>query len=204
MVGARRDCALIDSYLERFDGKMTFMLSVQFVTILPEHARDLLTWRYPPPYDIYNEAEVSIQERENIVRFICDPINGYSAMLDETGQFIGGCSHGFDAQVEGGNYSEAALDIGLGVKPDYTGRGYGTEIVRQMLLYYHQKLQPKRFRATIAGFNRRSQRVFEKNGFQRTQTFQRPSDGMEFHVYTRGPLTTEELAARSDAEDSAS
>jgi len=180
------------------------MLSVHFVLIRPEHARDLLTWRYPPPYDIYNEADVSIQERENIVHFICDPINGYSAMLDAAGQFIGACSHGFDAQVEGGNYREEALDVGLGLKPDHTGRGYGTEIVRQILLYNHQKLQPKRFRATIAAFNRRSQRVFEKNGFQRTQTFQRSSDGLEFHVYTRGPLTTQELAVRSDTEDSAS
>ena len=180
------------------------MLKIKFVPIRPEHARDLLTWRYPPPYDIYNEPEVSIQERENIVRFICDPINGYSAMLDEGGQYLGGCSHGFDAQVEGGDYSETALDVGLGLRPEYTGRGFGADVVRQIVMYYQQQYQPKKFRATIAGFNRRSQRVFEKNGFERTQTFQRPSDGMEFHVYTRGPLTAEELAARSDDEDSAS
>lgn len=180
------------------------MPTVHFVMIRPEHARDLLTWRYPLPYDIYNEAEVSIQERENIVRFICDTINGYSAMLDEAGQFIGACSHGFDAQVEGGNYREEALDVGLGLKPDHTGRGYGTEIVRQIITYYQQQYEPKQFRATIAAFNRRSQRVFEKNGFQRTQTFQRPSDGLEFHVYTRRALTTKELAARPEADDSAS
>lgn len=183
---------------------MIVMRSLRFIPMQPDYARDLLTWRYPPPYDIYNEADVSIQERENIVRFLCDPINHYSAMLDEQGIYIGGCSHGFDAQVEGGDYSEEAMDIGLGVKPEYTGRGFGAEVVRQMLLYYHQLRQPQKFRATIAAFNRRSQRVFEKNGFQRTQTFERPSDGREFYVYTRGPLTAEELAARSDAEDSAS
>jgi [ribosomal protein S18]-alanine N-acetyltransferase len=176
------------------------MFKIQFVAIRPEHARDLLTWRYPPPYDIYNEAEVSIQERENIVRFICDPINGYSAMLNAEGQFIGACSHGFDAQVEGGNYREEALDVGLGLKPDFTGRGFGPDVVYQILKYYQPQYRPKQFRATIAGFNRRSQRVFEKNGFQRIQSFNRPSDGMEFHVYTRGPLTEQELAAHSDNE----
>jgi [ribosomal protein S18]-alanine N-acetyltransferase len=182
---------------------MMLMLSIRFVPMKPEYARDLLTWRYPPPYDIYNEADVSIQERENIVRFLCDPINNYSAMLTDQGDYIGGCSHGFDAQVEGGDYSEDAFDVGLGLRPDYTGRGFGAQVVRQIIRFYHPR-QPRKYRATIAGFNRRSQRVFEKNGFQRTQTFVRPSDGMEFHVYMRGPLTEEELAARSDGEDSAS
>lgn len=180
------------------------MLSVKFIPMQPAYARDLLAWRYPPPYDIYNEPEVSIQERENIVRFLCDPINNYSAMLDDKGVYIGGCSHGFDAQVEGGDYSENAMDVGLGLKPEYTGRGFGAEIVRQIITYYQQQHHPKQFRATIAAFNRRSQRVFEKNGFQRTQTFQRPSDGREFYVYTRGLLTEDELAAHSNEGDSAS
>jgi ribosomal-protein-alanine N-acetyltransferase len=174
------------------------MVLIQFVPPQPEHARDLLLWRYPPPYDIYNEAEVSPQERENIVRFICDPVNGYSAMLDERGQLFGLCSNGFDAQVEGGDYSEDALDVGLGLKPDRIGRGLGGDVVRQILLYYHGLFRPQKFRATIAAFNRRSQRVFEKNGFQRVMMFQR-TDGADFYIYMRGPLTAQELTARPDA-----
>ncbi len=179
------------------------MVILKFVPPRPEHARALLLWRYPPPYDIYDEPEVSVQEGENIVRFICDSFNGYSAMLDTQGALFGLCSYGYDAQVDGGDYAENLLDVGLGVKPDRSGQGMGAAVVRQILTNYHRQFQPRGFRATIAAFNRRSQRVFEKNGFQRTQMFQR-ADGMDFYVYTRGPLTMEELTTSLDGDASAS
>jgi RimJ/RimL family protein N-acetyltransferase len=35
---------------------------------------------------------------------------------------------------------------------------------------------------TIAAFNKRARRVWEKNGFQQSQNFIRESDGMEFVI----------------------
>jgi ribosomal-protein-alanine N-acetyltransferase len=146
-------------------------------------AREFLQWYYEPPYDIYN---CPLADLEEALQYNIDPKNNVYAMFDQDGELVGYCSYGQDAQVPGGDYSEAALDIGLMVKPELTGQGRGAAFAKEAIQNGISLYGPGKMRVTIAAFNRRAIHTWEKNGFQQTQTFRRRSrDGMEFIVMTK-------------------
>jgi RimJ/RimL family protein N-acetyltransferase len=113
-----------------------------------------------------------------------NPQNGYFCIFAENEALVAFCCFGHDAQVPGGDYSAPALDIGLGVRPDLTGQGRGLSFVEAVLGFAHHSFAPPTFRVTIADFNKRAQRVWEKAGFRPVQTFQRQYDDLEFVVMT--------------------
>jgi ribosomal-protein-alanine N-acetyltransferase len=145
-------------------------------------ARAIQEWRYEAPYDVYNEAFDSIEAG---VAFLTDSCNGYYALVNECGELVAFCCFGLDAQVPGGDYEAEALDVGLGVRPDLTGHGHGLEFVNAVLGFAQQEFVFNAFRVTVAAFNERALRVWEKAGFRRQQTFGREPDGMSFVVLTR-------------------
>lgn len=142
-------------------------------------ARELLRWRYEPPYELYNMEAESADE---VVGFLLDPQNGYYAITDEHGDLVAFCCFGMDAQVPGGDYRAAALDIGLGVRPDLTGQGQGATYVETVIEFGRRTFQPPALRVTIAQFNQRARRVWEKAGFRPVQTFDRMLDAMPFVI----------------------
>jgi ribosomal-protein-alanine N-acetyltransferase len=144
-------------------------------------AREFVQWKYEPPYDVYNCPREKV---EKAVQHNIDPENNVYAMFNQNNKLIGYCSYGKDAQVPGGNYSEEALDIGLMIKPELTGQGLGAKFADEVIKNSMDKDTPKKFRVTIATFNKRAIRVWEKIGFQHTKTFERSSDGMEFVIMT--------------------
>ena len=140
-------------------------------------ALEIIQWRYPPPYDIYNLAE-----GKDTLAYALDPKNNLYALRDEDAQLVGFCSFGKDGQVPGGNYSQGALDIGLGIRPDLTGQGQGVEYAGCVLEYARQRFMPVRFRVTIAAFNQRAQKVWARLGFQPVQNFLHLESNSEFVV----------------------
>lgn len=149
----------------------------------------MLSWRYAPPFDMYNIVSKNGAED---VRFFTDPTNNYFAMLDEGGEFVSFCCYGMDARVPGGDYSLDALDIGMGVRPNLTGQGRGGEFARAALDHGWHLYKPAFCRVTIASFNLRARRVWEKLGFHTVQTFQRSNDGKEFVIMTAAAGQMEE------------
>jgi [ribosomal protein S18]-alanine N-acetyltransferase len=146
-------------------------------------ARLLVTWQYPPPFDRYN---VDVQASEEHVMFFADQANQYYAITNEQGLLVAFCCFGQDARVPGGDYGLDALDIGFGLRPDLVGQGYGRVVVGAVLDFARKTFAPAVFRATVAGFNERSQRVCQRLGFQRVQTFGRSGTGEPFVVFVRG------------------
>jgi RimJ/RimL family protein N-acetyltransferase len=89
--------------------------------------------------------------------------------------------------VSGGDYRSAALDIGMGVRPDLTGRGTGASFAAAVIDFALKSFVPPALRVTVAAFNLRAQRVWIKNGFQATQSFVSPS-GRAYVILMR-PVT---------------
>ena len=145
-------------------------------------ARATLEWRYDTPYDLYNIAP---DDAEKEMQLLLDPQNAYYTITDEHGHLVAYCCFGLDGQVAGGDYSAAALDIGLGVRPDLTGQGRGLTYVNAVLDFARRTFPPTAFRVTVAEFNKRALRVWEKAGFRPVQTFQRETDGRPFVVLIR-------------------
>lgn len=142
-------------------------------------ARAILSWQYEPPYDFYNNSE-----EDTTLQHLLDPQNNFYGIF-ESSELVAYCSFGQDGQVAGGDYRDQALDIGMGIRPNLTGRGKGIEYVNAILEFADTLFKPKVFRVTLAVFNKRALRVWQKLGFEHQQSFERRSDGMQFIVLMR-------------------
>jgi RimJ/RimL family protein N-acetyltransferase len=138
-------------------------------------------WRYEPPYDIYDLGPI---DDEDLAYFL-DPELAFHSIVDEAGALVAYCSFGLDGQVPGGDYSIEALDIGLGVRPNLTGRGQGPTFVQTVLDFAQTQYAPAAFRVTIAEFNQRALHVWQKVGFRPVQRFETSFDGRPFIVLMR-------------------
>ena len=145
------------------------MNSYHLIPLEEEHALDILTWRYPAPYDFYDPP--SDRPAEDYVREFIKPEYQFHAVLNSQNEFSGFCSYGLDGQVVGGNYQEEALDIGLGMKPELTGNGQGYHFFRSILYFAQANFEFNRFRLTVADFNQRAIRLYTNFGFTRHDEF---------------------------------
>src|SRR5262245_23215227 len=145
------------------------------------NAHVFISWRYDPPYDIYNIPALAIED----LSFFIDPQNAYYSISAEDGTLEAFCCFGADAQVPGGDYAADALDVGFGIRPDLTGQGRGSAYLAAILDFARQRFDPATFRTTVAEFNTRSRRVCEKAGFHPVQVFPSNQDGMPFAILMR-------------------
>ena len=145
-------------------------------------ARDVLGWRYDAPYDLYN---IEPDEAHDFLRVLLDVKNRYYCITGTGGDLVAYCCFGLEARVAGGDYTSPALDIGLGMRPDLTGRGQGVSYARAVTDYAGDTFAATLFRVTIAKFNKRALRVWEKAGFEISERFRRELDGRDFVVMIR-------------------
>lgn len=144
-----------------------------------EYAWDIMRWRYPVPYDFYDPP--TDRSAFYVSKFI-QPELQFHAVLNLQQQFVGFCSFGIDGQVPGGDYSLTALDIGLGMKPDYTGRGLGMGFFLAILKYAHQTISVGSVRLTVANFNKRAFSLYEKFGFLAVSEFTASRNNMQYTI----------------------
>jgi ribosomal-protein-alanine N-acetyltransferase len=118
--------------------------------------RDRRTWRYEPPYDFYDEDDEPV----------LNPERHFDAR-DEGGRLIG--FYYFEWKCD-------ALEYGLGLRPDLTGRGLGLEFVLAGLTYAREHFMPERIILNVAAFNERAITVYERAGFRVTGSHMRHFD----------------------------
>lgn len=147
-----------------------------------KNARAVLGWRYDEPYSFYNPKTADL---EKDLQTLTGLDNFYYAMTDETGGLVAYFCFGREAQVAGGDYAADALDIGCGVHPELTGRGFGSNIINAGINFALNKFAPSAFRATVAAFNRRALNLCKRAGFSPVKTFERAEDGREFIILWR-------------------
>ncbi len=143
----------------------------------PAYAAEMVTWRYPPPYDCYDMTSAD-------PAFLVSPQSGFFALTDESG-LIGFRSFGEDGRVPGGDYDDSALDTGGGLRPDLTGRGLGRAAMQTGLDFGQRLFAPRAFRVTVASFNIRAQRVVTSLGFRNTGSFLATADGRSYEMLVR-------------------
>jgi ribosomal-protein-alanine N-acetyltransferase len=147
---------------------------MRIVPMTQAHAADLVTWRYPPPYDCYDMTDAN-------PAFIASPASGFFALVGR-GELIGFRSFGLDGQVPGGDYDDSALDTGGGLRPDLTGRGLGRQAITTGLEFGRREFAPPAFRVTVASFNERALRVVRSLGFRDVSSFRALTDGRSFEI----------------------
>jgi len=153
------------------------MGGVRIVPMTAEYAADIVTWRYPPPYDCYDMTGAD-------PGFMLDPGNEFFALVAD-GELAGFRSFGADGQVPGGAYDDSALDTGGGLRPALTGRGLGRTAILTGLEFGRRRFAPAAFRVTVASFNSRALRVVTSLGFRPVSSFAATADGRSFDILVR-------------------
>jgi RimJ/RimL family protein N-acetyltransferase len=154
-------------------------MHLRFSPLTAEQAHIIAGWQYPPPYDFYNGVGDAADLGE-----LLDRGNPYYAAVDESGDLVGFFCFKQPAQVPAGSLAGVyddpeALDVGLGMRPDLTGRGLGLAFVEEGLAFARERFAPGSFRLSVATFNRRAIAVYERAGFRPTITFVNRSNGGE-------------------------
>jgi ribosomal-protein-alanine N-acetyltransferase len=142
-----------------------------FTPLSAEDAHAICSWQYEEPYAVYNMGadpdEVNVEEE------ILDRRSPHYAVRDESGALIGYFGFGSSSEVwdnpEPHLYSEGrTVTVGLGMRPDLTGKGLGLAFTKAGLDFARREFQPDSLRLYVLPFNERAIRVYERAGFQRT------------------------------------
>lgn len=107
--------------------------------------------------------------------------------LSADGEVLGHVSYGPDGQIpteEGYSYSDSYLDVGLGLRPELCGQGLGTEYVAKCLRFARERYGRSRFRLSVAAFNQRAVKVYQKAGFSIRQEVTNPFFHNKFYIMT--------------------
>ena len=129
-------------------------------------AEEISRWQYEQPYSIYSMDGCE----DTINEFLNAPYYSVFQNNKLTGYFCFGES----AQVPIGNkisaYSDKNYtDIGLGLKPELCGKGHGYCFLKTGLNFAANTFSKNNFRLTVAQFNERAIKVYEKIGFNKTK-----------------------------------
>jgi RimJ/RimL family protein N-acetyltransferase len=118
------------------------------------YAREVATWHYEPPWDFYDLASDPADAAE---MHDSAHAGNYRAVLDEEGLLEAFWYFDRDGDV---------VEVGIGLRPDLTGRGAGEPFLREQLEYAAQRWQPLRFRLFVAAWNERAIRLYRRLGFR--------------------------------------
>src|SRR5688572_20055670 len=97
------------------------------------------------PYDFYDARA----DHRDLAELIDAKLRGvrYFAAHDAGGELVGYFGFSLDGDVVG---------VGVGLRPDLTGRGLGLSFLEEGLAFARARFHPRRFRLSVAEFNVRA------------------------------------------------
>ncbi|QKS48919.1 GNAT family N-acetyltransferase (plasmid) [Paenibacillus cellulosilyticus] len=140
-----------------------------------EHAEELCSWRYEPPFDLYGWSNFRQMEADGTE--FGDPdirAKQYITVLNDEGQMIG-FSQLFPLL--------GVTRLGLGLRPDQCGRGLGAAFARAVAEEARRRAPGDEIDLEVLTWNERAIRAYQKAGFHMTDTYVRntPTGPAEFH-----------------------
>lgn len=154
----------------------------QFYSMTEEFASIIAAWTYEEPYSLYSMDG----SNESIMEFL----NGdYYYALNAQQELAGYICTGNSARVPGGYQAgiyedDRFIDLGLGLRPEFTGKGHGANFVQTGLQWVCERYNSSRIRLVVAAFNERAIKVYNRAGFTQGKHFLSKVQGqdMEFIV----------------------
>ena len=130
------------------------------------------SWHYNEPYAVY---DLSADPEDNPSEML-ERRSPHFAVHNEQGMLVGFFGFGTCAQPWGHDeprlYSdEGILDVGLGMRPDLTGKRMGLAFVSAGLDFAKEQFAPEFFRLYVLTFNERAIRVYERADFEPVRIF---------------------------------
>jgi len=115
---------------------------------------DILTWKYDEIYSFYDN-DIQKEKMEFIESFV-DSDDNFS-IYNDNNKLVGNCSF---------YYIEEFFCVGLQMRPDLTGKGFGIEFAKSIIDFGREKYKLNYIDLTVAKFNNRAIKVYEKLGFK--------------------------------------
>jgi len=144
-------------------------MNFEFKPMDEEYARAIAGWHYEGMYAFY-DMEKDLEDLEEFL----DQRNWddhYYAVTDDRGDLIGFFS--FEREEE-------VVILGLGLRPDLTGRGWGQAFFEAGLDFARNKYRPVTFVLSVATFNQRAIHVYRKAGFEDVEVFMNATNGDQY------------------------
>ncbi|RCX21429.1 acetyltransferase (GNAT) family protein [Fontibacillus phaseoli] len=143
---------------------------ITFEPMTRDRAAVLSRWTYEGIYSIYSmeDSDECISELMNGEYFLgIDP---------RRNEVIGYICSGNSARVPGGYPAgiyehHDCLDIGLGLRPDLTGKGIGQSFLIEAMGFLSVRYAITSFQLVVAAFNERAIKVYERTGFRKGECF---------------------------------
>lgn len=132
-------------------------------------AQTIAAWTYPPPYDFYD----AVPDDPDLADFLNPDFRRgrYFEVVDDNGELVG--SFEFKSERD-------PLEIGLGLRPELTGRGLGLGFVRAGMAFARAEFGATDLALTVATFNQRAITVYEQAGFRPVETYQHHTNGADY------------------------
>ncbi len=159
------------------------LVQFSFKPMREEQARQIAAWHYPAPYNFYDLDE----DPEDLAEWL-DPQSWrepHYAVFDAENNLVGFFSFRQDAQ------DEQMVEIGLGLRPDLTGKGLGFALLTAGLSFGQAQFPAGKWRLRVATFNQRAIRVYERAGFLPLTTFPQRTNGAVYE-FLRMVRTTDQ------------
>jgi [ribosomal protein S18]-alanine N-acetyltransferase len=122
-----------------------------------EDAEAIVGWRHPGAFAVYDVGADALAK-------LLDPRNRYFG-IHRAGELIGHVCLGPEARVPGLAVLEGADDLGIGIRPDLTGRGQARTLLPALLAAIRDHLTQATVRVTIVAWNLRAQAAARAVGF---------------------------------------
>jgi len=143
-------------------------MELQIGSMTQADAEQVAAWQYNRPYAFYDMAN----DPEDLAELL-DPesrANAYFAVRESGGSLVGFYCFNQEGPI---------LELGLGMRPDLTGRGLGLAFLEAGLQFASERFATRSFRLAVATFNQRAIRLYTKAGFQPVRIYQNQTNGGE-------------------------
>jgi [ribosomal protein S18]-alanine N-acetyltransferase len=133
-------------------------------------AEEISKWEYEGEYAFYN-MENDVEDLEELLSEEARS-DAYYSVFSNNNQLIGF----FSFLVSG-----KEVELGLGMNPMLTGKGKGLEFTNMGINYIVNKEKDiQKILLSVAAFNKRAIKVYERVGFQKVNSFMQKTNGSEY------------------------
>lgn len=145
-------------------------MAFKFTIMTQEQAETIaFTWHYDSEYSFYDlEAD-----KDDLEEFLDADKRGNSMFaVSKDEELIAFLSiHRID---------DNTVDIGLGMRPDLTGKGMGLEFLKEGMEFIKFEANPQKITLSVATFNQRAINVYRKVGFKDVEIFMQDTNCSTF------------------------
>jgi ribosomal-protein-alanine N-acetyltransferase len=125
------------------------------------------TWHYPEPYQMY-DLNADPGDTDLMLAELASGERWFSVMDPDLDELVGF----FEFVV-----LDREIEIGLGLRPDLTGRSLGASLVEAGLAFARPRWSPTTFWLDVFPWNERAIKAYERAGFERGEVYTRRFDG---------------------------